>query len=260
MTMIMPDPKNFICWCPLDEASGNVLDQVKLRAFTTANLGQGAGHASPHGRDWEQGTPSKCYIADAAWNTFGNESIVMGAWLKGETFNTTWDSGSYVYDLTAIIAKAISLNDHEYFLGFDDVYRPTFRMSNGTSHVWDTNAQGTSGQLSDGTAGLIIGGYNADDNQAFVKLYSTAGALLTSGVAADSVGFGTSGDSVPLWIGGQQETAAAGDGTHYWDGIIDETFIYKGIFSADNLEWIVNGGVGRTYSDLIAVGGVPIFY
>lgn len=260
MTMKMPPISDFIMWAGLEEASGNYKDFVDpSRAFTRESVAQVAGLSSEYGGDFEQGTPSKCYIADAAWNTFGDESITIGAWIKPETFLAEWDSGGWNYELSAIISKAISLNDHEYFLGFDASKRPVFHMSDGVSHGWDDSAIGALNSITNGNKALILGGYDADANEVFVKVYNAAGALVTSDTTAASPGFGTSADSVPLWIGGQQETAAAGDGTHHWDGVIDEPFIYRGIFSADEESWIVNGGDGRQYSDLI-VGGIPIFF
>ena len=247
-------------WLGLNETSGNFHDWVDTsRSFTRSNVAQIAGLSSKWGGDLEQGTPSKIYIADAPWNTFGDESITMGAWLKPETFNAQWDSGGFNYELSAIIAKAESLNDHEYLLGFDASRRPVFYMSDGASHVWDDTATGALASISNGNKALILGGYNASANEVFVKIYNDSGTLVTSDTTAASPGFGTSSDSVPLWIGGQQETAAAGDGTHYWDGIIDEPFMYSGIFSTDEEEWMVNGGNGRQYSDLL-LGGFPIFY
>ena len=86
-TMIKPAKANFISWLGLCEATGSYYDYVDpSRAFTRTSVARAAGHPSEYCGDFEQGTPSKCYIADAGWNTFGNESIIMGAWLKGETF------------------------------------------------------------------------------------------------------------------------------------------------------------------------------
>ncbi len=46
------------------------------------------------------------------------------------------------------------------------------------------------------------------------------------------------------------------DAVSYTDGIIDEAFIARRVYTDDERSWFWNGGAGRRYTDLITPQGV----
>lgn len=235
-----PNADNFICYFPLQEASGSRYDEVASYEATDNNtVGQGAGHVGNYAADFVRANNEYLSIADAAWNTFGNESLTMGLW-----FNPDEISGS---DRQSLLCKYNEPNDHEYGMYLESGGRGKSGIARG-GHSWETILQSASGQLSTGNWYWFHWWYNADTNVLGHEVYNTSGTELLSATGGNSTGMGTSVDVLSLRIGANEPGGSGG--SHYWDGKIEQAFLYAGTFSADHLTWMLNGGAGRKWSSI----------
>lgn len=247
MAMEKPALGNFIWWWPLQEANGTRYDKIAGYQMADNNtVLQAAGHVQTYSADFEKDNSEYLDIADAAWNTFGNESICMWAWFRAESFS----------DPQTLFGKWNESNDHHYGAFFVAGARPRVGIAR-AAHAWDDTAQGAAGVVLVDTWYLNYYYYDAAGNELGIKIYDTAGAVHTSGTTANITGFGPSIDNVTLQLG-RNEPGGVGN-SNFWDGRIEQFAGYKGLLTANELLWVVNGGAGQSYYDLVSGQG-PIWW
>jgi hypothetical protein len=101
-----------------------------------------------------------------------------------------------------------------------------------------TNVSSTAA-LADGTWYFGVGRHDPDADQLYLTVFST-GALWGETSAAHSTGIqSTTGDF---------NMGVRHDGG-YFDGEIDEAFIFDDLLSTGEIDWLWNSGSGRAYSD-----------
>ena len=239
MAQVKPNPNNFVWWWPLQEASGSRYDKIGTYEMTDNNtVTQAAGHVETYAAQFVRANDEFLSIADAAWNTFGNESICMWAWNRPASFDNP----------NTVFSKYNDSNDREYAGYYQSNDRPTVGIARG-GHVWETEVQSAAGVHPVDTWYLLYYEYDAVADLLKVQSYDTAGALVAGNTGANATGFGTSVDAVTLQIGAN-EPGGAGS-ANYFGGRIEQFACYQGLLTADELLWVINGGAGRSYADLI---------
>lgn len=249
MTQEMPSTllADLVWWYRLNEASGARLDaHTGLYHLTDTNtVLSAAGQMSGLAADFERGNSEFLTIADAVWNTFGNESVAWWGWFNIES----------QFGTDTLIGKYDDNNDKEYGIWFEAGNRPKVGVARG-GHAWETEAQGASGIIALATWYFGHWYYNATTNLVGLAIYDTAGALVTSGSSANTTGMGTSVDAVAFRIGANQP---GGGGTNSFDGLAQQLGCAKIELTANNVQWLINDGNGRDYSELLQ-GSMPLMF
>jgi len=240
--MVKPESEYFVAWWELQEASGDRLD-ASGNGNTLDEIGngvsRGSGHVGIYAADWDD-NQGWLEAADAAWNTFGNESKTYFGWV-----NFRWMPVLQTFKAT-IIGKHNEPNDHEYALWLQQ-NRIYVAIARG-GHVWEDTTYAGYGIMPEDTWFFFIYYYDADTNLLGQKWYDTSGDLYTQSSKANSTGFGTSADSLSFRLG-RNEPGGSGNSNPY-NGLMEQVGLYDGIFTADELLWMVNEGNGQTWKDI----------
>ena len=91
---------------------------------------------------------------------------------------------------------------------------------------------------------FVVGGYDSVNDYIWISL--NAGAKVT---VSQSVGCRDGTSELNIGCRGNHATG-------YFDGLIDEAFIFDKVLSADEISWLYNSGNGRTYEDLLGPPGI----
>ena len=157
----------------------------------------------------------------------GDIDFTLGVWIKPESIGTTYSTVLSKGD----ISSAASL---EYALLVRD-NQAHFMISDGSQSGTVTS----NSPIVPGYWYFILAWHDSTTDQIGIQVNDS-----TPDLAAWSYGswdsdfpFSLGGDSIP---------------DHFFDGLVDETFLYKRLLSADEREWLRNIGLGRTYTELLS--------
>jgi len=236
MAMKIPDRSKFWLWWTFQDTDP-FTDKVQGKELSGSATGQTvSGHVNKWALEVDQSNSEEVTAADASWNSFGDEEITMGGWFY---FNSI-DNNKWL-----LMGKRDGTDPtEEYWIEKDDAERIGFQ-------VGDTNlAFVGQDSVSAGNWYYIEGWHDPSGNQIGVELYNTSGNLIANDTDGHSGGF-PSTDVATFAIGSQDlET-----GGRNWNADIyaEQIFVYKGLFTSGEREWMVNGGAGRNYEDLLGV-------
>ena len=254
MAMVKPPKENFNCYLPLQEESGSRVDLINGYTFLDFNtVTYGAGHVQANAAYFNFNNDEDLYCADAAWQGGGANDFSYGGWVKwksdgGNSRGCAWGKGiRYQVSNVAVYASL----DERFFAQL------------GAVSGWNTN--NTSRIFSGSSVVQVDTWYyiiHMIDNWTAHHLYvfDTAGASVYS--ASKSVHYGNNDSALPLVLGccgdGQDGAYAGDDVAGYFHGYQEQFFIYAGLLSADEREYMVNGGAGRTWASWAASTSVAM--
>jgi len=227
MGMTNPGITNLVSWWALEENGGTAYDSHGTNHLTenSGTIPSTTGKVN-YGRDFEVGDTESLILADNASLSMGTEqSVTFGFWCTLESSVarartiTKWDGTA-----------------SEYLLSFESL-KPAFR---GGGINFNTGAA-----LSTGTWYFVLMWYDAVGNTAYISV-NNGGAYSQGGVA------GIPDSNGNFQIGG-------GSAGEWFDGVLDEVFIYKRVLTDDERSWLYNSGIGRRYADLYEKNNQPVF-
>ena len=226
MALVNPGITGLVSWWPFDETSGNAQDS------------HGTNHLTPYGgtiasatgkvgnaRDLE--SSSSQYFMKALNSSLQfNGDVTVGMWFKPESIGTAQvlldfsGTGGYRLRIGTTGTLQFSVDDGSTL----------------TSVYWGTD-------LTTGSWYYILGWHDDVNNKIYIQVNNgTPVSVAFTGTMAVPTG--------NLYLG------QSGDAAAYTDGIIDETFIARRVYTDDERSWFWNGGAGRRYTDLITPQGV----
>ena len=229
MAATNPGRVSLIAWWSLDEASGDAIDAWRANDLTeTGGTIASATGIVGNARNFELGDTEWFSITDNTDLSMGDIAFTIGCWVKLESQTANM----------AIMAKFLTTgNQREYRLSYvtatDDF---SFNVS------VDGTATGESTALSDFDV--------LNDTWYFLIAYhdptaNTIGISVNAGTAVtDAHTTGVFDGTAPFTIG------ALPFPEQYFDGLIDEAFVYKRILTQDEIDWLYNSGAGRAQSEL----------
>jgi len=265
--MSRPNDANFLFWLPMQELSGTRYDVSGNAHHALASgwgswstPGRAAGHVQGGAADFERsGSNHNLIIPDASWQS-GDKDICAGGWVYFESRD--W----------IIMAKGGNGSEVCNFVLFDNGNYIYFEVGDADNGYAGADGKGynnsypaadTGWAPSTGTWYYIIWFHDASADTSYIWIYNTSGSL----VASDSTGiyctwqnnnspygisFGSGGNetypSWPLSINSDKP-----------DGRLEQWFMYEGALSSAERTWLVNGGAGRTWTDLSRDNaGIPV--
>lgn len=225
-----PGISQLISWWNLDETSGmrydahgsNHLTDVNTVGYQTGKKGNAA--------DFEWGNAEYLTINDNPSLSFGDEDMTMGVWIKVESFSTGAE---------AIFGKWGAVDEYHLYIG-PTVNSPRFAVNNGsvvTVVDWGS-------VLSVGVWYFIMGWHDSVNNQ--------IGICVNNGTPVTASHTGGILDGASAFRFGSYDPIDI----EKFDGLMDEVFLYRKLLSADERSWLWNGGLGRTYQELLTSQGI----
>lgn len=240
-----PGKAGLEAWWSLDEESG-----ARADSHGSNNLADNATVLFDTGKksnaaDFELSNSEFLDIVDNASLSFGDEALTIGCWVKhettavGQTIMGKWDA---------------TADTREYRLRFDlAADRFSFFISDDGSASSQENADELGVPLN-ATWYFIIGWHDPDAN---TKNIQVDNGTVDSGAYSDGIN-----DDVTDFLIGAQKNGGGYSG--YFDGLVDEAFIYRRVLTADERTWLYNSGNGRAYNELLGSGKpvtmTPIMY
>jgi hypothetical protein len=219
-----PGTTNLIAWWSLNEASGTRNDSYGVNHLSDNNtVGAAAG---------KQGNAAVFVAANTEYLSIGdNANLSMGAGARMTA--CAWVNLTTKTAFRSIFTKTNG-TEYGYLLRYSStadrfVYSVT---NNGSSFTFISADNFGSPALS--TWHFVCAGYDGVNIWISVNAGTRNAAAFASDIY-DDVG--------PLTIG-------ALAGSQYMDGNVDEAFIYKRSLSTDEVSWLYNSGVGRTYAEV----------
>lgn len=238
MPAVNPGTTSLVSWWSLDETSGDRADSHGGLTLTAVNA-PGSGTGKKNGAvDCE--SSSTQYLTrpgDDASLSAGGRSFTIGAWVNVESGGGS-NSGR-------IMSKRQANSNADF-----DLY--LVATTGVTLEVWDqggaTVKTASASKALTGVWTFVVAWYDAGANS--IGLQLDGGTPATTSTAGVTIKDGTG----TFMIGQLHQVSRA------FDGLIDEAFVYMGrVLTSDERDWLYNSGTGRTYSELLAGGGiVPI--
>ncbi|NIR63988.1 MAG: hypothetical protein GWN76_08500 [candidate division Zixibacteria bacterium] len=259
MAMDKPDYTKFEFWLGMQETSGTRYDATAngrdaLGGFFSgwdAPNRQAAGHVSTNSCDFERSTVDGLYIPDGSWQS-GDKDWCMGGWFRLET------------DECILMCQGGRGNTSCWCCYIDTDPHVCFGVGISGSSGWNNSyrARATSTTLSTATWYFYLARSDASANTGYVYVYNTSGTLLDSDSTslmnfgsndAGAITFGHTNSSVYKY-----ETPVYGN-VQAMDARLEQWFLYDGWLTTNEVNWILNGGAGRTWADFFDSGGRPFF-
>ena len=223
------DKTSLVAWWSLNETSGTRNDSHGSNHLADGNTVLYGTGKQGNAADFERDNSEYLYIADNAALSMGDIDFTVGAWVNVES--------------TAVSGIVLSKYDYgatqrEFQLEVTSAPYAQFIVSNnGTATViaqWNTSA------LSTGTWYFLVAWHDAAANTINIQVNNgtAVSTAHTTGVLS-----GTS----PFAIGSRFNS---GTPISFFDGLVDEAFVFKRVLTADEKTWLWNGGNGRAYSEL----------
>ncbi|MCC6618787.1 MAG: LamG domain-containing protein [Chloroflexi bacterium] len=231
-----PGRTNLVAWWAMDEASGSRADS-HTGGLTLTDNNTVAAAAGKHGNgaDFESANSESLSRNDGSEFDMLTGDWTLAGWIKLESAPASNFSIFSKY-LTTGEQRAILFNKNTSNVLTFTTY------SLGTATPVDTLAS-TFGALSAGVWYFVAIYHDATNDIKGIRVNAT---LDTVGYAAGVF------DSTFLFLFGR-----TGGSTNYFDGVMDEMCLWNKVLSADELDWLYNGGTGRTYAETLA-SGTPI--
>jgi len=221
-----PGTADLAAWWALDETSGERADSLGISNLAdNSAVGYSSGLVA-NAADFETDNPQSLSITDNASLSTGDVDFTVGAWIKPESASDT--------DYATVLAKGrLSANTMEYAICIYNG-QAYFLISDGTQYT-----------------SIISSDIILPDSWYFIAAWHDS--------AADQIGIqvNNSTPDVGIWNYGSWDSDLAfsigSDSTpdNYFDGQIDEAFLYKRVLSEDERAWLHNEGLGRTYAELL---------
>jgi len=236
--MSNPGITNLAAWWQLNETSGTRYDSRSSSDLAdNATVLYSAGKQG-NAAQFVSAQSEYLSIADNTYLSTGDIDFTVGAWVYLDT--KTADM--------VILSKFENVGNHrEYRLFYNNgTDRFSFSVSsNGTAVL--TLADNVLGSPVVDTWYFITASHDSVSDTIAIQI--NAGAATTTGHST-----GVNDDASPFHIGATGR-AAAGE---YFDGRIDEAFLYKRILTSAERTWLYNAGAGRSYDEvhpLVVYGG-----
>ena len=233
-----PGRTGLVSWWPLDEASGPRADSHGSNTLTDVNtVGSAAGKVGT-AADFETSSAEELTIADnASLSVGGNGPLTVAAWVYAESMGDDrgvigkWnaDGAGSEYVLAA------------YNVGF------VFAAQN-SSDTQVTIFESTVGAPAPATWYYVVAWYDPADGKLRIQVNNQ-----TASVSAASLSGGIRDGTEHFRVGGYNALSPR------WDGLIDEAFIAKRVYTADEREWLYNSGAGRSYAETSTGSALPLF-
>jgi len=223
-----PGTADLAAWWTLDEIIGERADS--LAASNLADNGA-VGYSSGligNSADLESDSTQFLSVADNASLSSGDVDFTFGAWIKPESASAT--------DYSAVLAKG-SMNSAdalEYAL-FIYSERAYFLISNGSQYTSIISND----TIQPGSWYFILAWHDSAADQIGIQVNNS-----TPDVGTWS--YGSWDSDLAFSIGSDSNPGS------YFDGMVDEAFLYKRTLTEDEREWLLNAGQGRTYSELLS--------
>jgi len=234
-----PLKTNLVAWWTLDEESGQRNDSFSGNHLTA----NGSISFDPDGKQdnaaWANNPGNEGrYLTrtDNADLSMGDIDFTIGGWFKPLSLN------QFPINQHRLIGKATTLT-REYYISISGS-KPEIHFSvsaDGSSTV-TTVSSGVIAAVN--TWYFIIAWHNAATNQIFIQVNNAP--------PVPKAHFGGVFDGAhDFAIGGRH-----GGTNRFFDGLIDECFVYKRILTSSERMWLWGGSSGRTYSELVAPAAV----
>ena len=238
----MPDASKFLAWWRLDEASGNRIDEMHGYVMTDKNSVLSAtGHVEALAADFDSGNNELLYLNDDTWMHPSNNEITMGAIIKTETDHDGFVAGKY--------SKYQSDTFYMYVTN-------TKKIAVGVNAGKATSAVDV---ISAGNTFILIAWADPTGTDTiYIEAYNTSGTL--AGSVNASITIDLSAGSQPFGIGAEEPNGTyEGSDYGYFNGLIEQVWVYGGVMSQAERLAMVNGGAGRDYGYILG-GGSPLMF
>lgn len=219
---------SLISFWELEEASGTRNDAHGTNHLTDNNtVTQAAGKVGSAGQ-FTAANSEYLSIADNAALSMGDIDLTVGAWVYLDTIGA--DRG--------IVAKWASGNT-EYILYVTSGNRARFIVRN-AANTADGIISDAFGALTSGTWYFLMGWHDATNDLIGVSVNGVSNTTSHSTGVRDS--------NAAFEIG-------RFNGSNYFNGRIDQPFVYKRLLTTTERTWLFNGGAGRSYAEVRAYRG-----
>ena len=214
--------ENLISWWSLDETSGTRADSHGNNHLTDNNtVGYGVG-VKGNAAEFKRNNNEYLSCQSTEFN-FGNSSFSFGIWIKAESLPV----GSWM----GIFTRNPSPTQFglTYQQAVDSII---FYVSGDGINTKSVHANG----LTIGTWYFVVCVHDADDDE--IKIYKNS-----------STPINTTAFSAGIYENSNILRVGMGNGL-YFDGVLDEGFVFGKALSNDEINWLYNNGNGRQYTDL----------
>lgn len=238
MTMVNPGKRDLVSWWCMEESSGNALDSHGSNNLSSSGTISRTTGKIGYGRDLQIENNEFFYISSNSTLEFsGDVGMTIGCWSK--------KASAPAKTAQMLMTKARPGTIGSFYMGYgaSDINSPVFGL--GLNGLTTYNNVTWNGNLSTGIWYFILAWH--DPTNDIIAISVNNGTPITD---AHTVGM-ANGTAHTFRIG------AFGASTYGWyDGLIDEAFISRRVYTADEREWLYNGGNGRTYADLSEIKSV----
>lgn len=227
-----PGTSNLISWWKLDETSGTRNDNHGTNHLTDNNtVLYSASGIKSNAADLELSNSESLSIASNASLVTGDIDFTIFAWVKAETLT----------DFQTVISKRQDAAQNEYQIyyaasQFVFIVRDASTVSSITA---------TTPTISTGAWYFIVAWHNASANTLNIQVNDGTVYTNSSPVTPRT-------GTAPLQIGSRDASTAG-----FWDGLIDETGLYKRVLTSAERTWLYNSGAGRSYCEITGTCATP---
>jgi hypothetical protein len=218
MTETNPGIDNLIAWWSMNETSGDRADSRNGLTATDYNTVTYDDGIQSNAAKFTAANSEYFYVSD-------NDKLdITGAFSFGFWFKTPGapESDCGIFDKLGAYgvrhAGTAGANDHKFYF----LVNGTIRATSGTA-------------FNDDAWHLGIFVYNLTTAKIYVDLVEDGTGNYSTAVASNAA---------VIAIGSRTDISS------YYNGLLDEVFLFDKALSADEMEWLYNSGAGRKYSDL----------
>lgn len=225
-----PDYTKFLRWFPMQEESGNIVDEIiAAEGVDTNTVGYSTGHIGSNARQFTRADGDYFAIPNPGDLTVYQTDMTIGFWLRPEGY---WTSGAYQYYIINGNTGAASW-DWFFRLGYDGTYR--FRANiNGVMNVYQDSL------MSGNNWYFVLISFDYGTGGTW-QVWNTSGTKIKEASSSDSSAGSNTGNG---WYIGRDTANATGT-----ECSMEQLFFYDGILTDDEKSWLVNGGDGREWTD-----------
>lgn len=229
MPAVNPGAVGLVSWWALEETSGNRADSHGSNTLTDVNtVGSAAGKVGI-AADFETSATEELKAADNSdLSIGGNGPMTIGAWVYAES----------MADDRGVMGKWSAAGPgSEYVLA---AYNAGFVFAaRNSSDTQVTIFESTVGAPATATWYFVVAWYDPADGKLRIQVNNQIAS-----VSASALSGGIRDGSQTFRLGGYNLSSPR------WDGLIDEAFLSKRVYTADEREWLYNSGSGRSYTEV----------
>jgi hypothetical protein len=230
-----PGFDDLISWWTLNEESGTRYDAHGTNDLADNNTVLYGTGIQGNAADFEFTNSEFLSIADNASLSGGDIPLTIGGFFKMESFPVAG---------ATLMGKWGLGNQREYLLFYRQA-TTRFEMTLSPDGTNETQEPADNlGAPALATWYFVLGWHDPDANTINIQVNNGTvdSAAYTTGIFDGTAPFDL----------GRNEAG----GGFYWDGLIDEAFVYKKVLTANERTWLYNSGAGRTYTDLYEAASV----